>query len=983
MIQGGLPTRTRTCKRCPSSQLSGTRVATINAQSVGNKSAAIVNCILVRHLDFLCVVETWHDGADSPSLISCTPQEYKFIEKSRPRTDHTSVRMDSNHGGICVFYRNSFSVKAINLPHYHTFEVLALSVNSTRLATTLITVYRPGSQAVSSVFLDEFADLLERCYSYSQCIIVGDINIHLDSPSSPCSQQFKSLLDDSGMNDCVNQPTHQHNHQLDVFITRCDKPPASLIVDPPNMLSDHSLIIATFNITTSAATHSVRPKILRRKWRLLDVDNFVEDLLSSDLISSPPVDDADAFFKCYNETLSSLLDKHAPGVLVTQYGRPSSPWFDTECHLMKVKTRKLERVYRSNHNSASKVAWQSQFRQQRLLYQTKFNKYWKFAIESNSGNSRSLWNKLRCLLQAPTGEVSSQDHSAEEFANFFSTKVDNIRKLTASAPDPVINSRTVTTELSEFRPVTAAEVGLLLKHTANKQSSADPIPTWLLKRLSPYISSTIAAMFNTSFQQTKFPTSHKTAIVQPLLKKPTLDPSDLASFRPISNLSVISKTMERLVNSRLSFHMDTQALLPATQSAYRAYHSTETALARIHNDIVSAIDQGQVAALVLLDLSAAFDTVDHAVLIEVLKQRFGITGHALDWLSSYVHGRSQIVKLGSTQSDQSSSHNLHCGVPQGSVLGPKQFIAYVEDVNQVFANHDISFHGYADDMQGLKRCSLSQTESITAVYKDMLCDVREWCSSRRLQLNALKTELIWFGSAVNIHQLDPAKSGIIIDNVTTIEPAHVIRNLGVNFDSELSMRNHILNVTRSCFYHLRRLRSIRRHLGPEITHRLVCAFVLTRLDYCNSLFAALPASTLAPLQRVQNAAARLVLGLKWSDHITPAFKQLHWLPIRQRIQYKLSVLVHKSLHHQAPGYLTELFKYISDIPGRSCLRSASENKLEVPRSRLQFGERSLSIAGARQWNSLPTAIRSIEDFNIFKRTLKTYLFTVTFNDNDN
>jgi len=282
-------------------------------------------------------------------------------------------------------------------------------------------------------------------------------------------------------------------------------------------------------------------------------------------------------------------------------------------------------------------------------------------------------------------------------------------------------------------------------------------------------------------------------------------------------------------------------------------------------------------------------------------------------------------------------------------------------------------------MQGLKRCLLPNTHLISGAFKDALGDVSEWCSSKRLQLNVLKTEQIWFGSRANLNMLDLANSRIIIDSTSTIESSHVIRNLGVYFDSELSMRNHIMNVTRSCFYHLRRLRSIRRHLGPEVTHRLVCAFVLSRLDYCNCLFAGLPASTLAPLQRVQNAAARLVLGLKWFDHITSALKQLHWLPIRQRIQYKLSVLVHRSLHQQAPDYLTELFKYISDIPARSCLRSASDNKLEIPRSRLHFGERSLSVAGARQWNSLPTNIRAINDFTLFKTALKTFLFKMAYN----
>jgi len=240
------------------------------------------------------------------------------------------------------------------------------------------------------------------------------------------------------------------------------------------------------------------------------------------------------------------------------------------------------------------------------------------------------------------------------------------------------------------------------------------------KRLSPVVSQLIADLCNASFQQHTFPALHKTAIVHPLLKKSTLDPSELASYRPISNLSVISKTIERLANNRLSAHMDSQALLPSTQSAYRKYHSTETSLVRIHNDIVSAIDQGQVAALVLLDLSAAFDTVDHEVMLNVLKQRFGIMGSALDWMTSYLHNRSQVIQLGSTTS---SSHNLDCGVPQGSVLGPKQFVAYVEDVNQVFINHDVTYHGYADDMQGLKRCSLSQIGFVSATYKNTIHDV--------------------------------------------------------------------------------------------------------------------------------------------------------------------------------------------------------------------------------------------------------------------
>lgn len=193
------------------------------------------------------------------------------------------------------------------------------------------------------------------------------------------------------------------------------------------------------------------------------------------------------------------------------------------------------------------------------------------------------------------------------------------------------------------------------------------------------------------------------------------------------------------------------------------------------------------------------------------------------------------------------------------------------------------------------------------------------------------------------------------------------------------MRDHVSRLARACFFHLRRLRPVRRLLGPSVTQRLVSAFVLSRLDYCNALFAGLPASTLAPLQRVQNAAARLVIGLKYSDHITPAFIELHWLPIKQRITYKLCLLVYKSLNGLAPPYLTELLQPISDLPSRATLRSATTCDLVIPRTKLTFGDRAFAVAGAREWNNLPAELRCISDIVMFKKHLKTHLFRIAFN----
>ena len=169
------------------------------------------------------------------------------------------------------------------------------------------------------------------------------------------------------------------------------------------------------------------------------------------------------------------------------------------------------------------------------------------------------------------------------------------------------------------------------------------------------------------------------------------------------------------------------------------------------------------------------------------------------------------------------------------------------------------------------------------------------CSSRRLQLNPDKTELIWFGSVANLCRLQNANLNIHIGQVT-IEPVDIVRDLGVLLDSHLDMRQHISKTVSTCFYHLRRLRQLRRILDRDMRQRLISALIISRIDYCNVALAGLPATSLAPLQRVLNAAARFVADLGPFDHITSTLQTLHWLPINQRIVYKLCTMMHSSAY---------------------------------------------------------------------------------------
>ena len=377
--------------------------------------------------------------------------------------------------------------------------------------------------------------------------------------------------------------------------------------------------------------------------------------------------------------------------------------------------------------------------------------------------------------------------------------------------------------------------------------------------------------------------------------------------------------------------------------------------------------------LLLLDLSAAFDTIDHDILINTLRNEVGVTGECLTWIKIYLEERQQTVII---NNKHSSSETLTCGVPQGSVLGPLLFSIYTIPLAAIMRKHGILYHLYADDTQLYLEFSLSDTTSqANDILRLELCivDIRAWMRTHMLKLNDDKTELII------IHpksaEQDRLPDSVVIGN-SSIKPSKEARNLGVIFDSTMSTEKHVNNICRSAYYHLHSIGRVRRYLDQQSTKQLVHALVISRLDTCNSLLCGLPATLIEKLQRIQNACAKTIMGGSKRDHVTPLLKELHWLPVKSRINYKLIMLTFKCIHHLVPQYLADLVtKY---QPGRS-LRSANAMLLVEPKARTKtYGERAFSYTAPRLWNELPPTLRQCEQITQFKNNLKTYLFKKHF-----
>ena len=939
----------------------------LNIRSLtSNKVNYVYNLISSNNIDIFALTEIWGNNEINTFRALSTPQSYSFLH---------SCRENRRGGGVGLICKNMYDPKVLNIDTFNTFELLFVLLNNVSL--NIAVIYRTGP--CSQSFFDEFSEFLVTASSFNnQLIILGDFN--LPSSNNINHATFCDILGLFNLKQHVNEPTHIQGNILDLIIFESEVRNLS-VVDESNFLSDHFRI--NFQIDIDIANKTLRKRSVKcfRRISEINLDIFKDDLIRSLSLTNNENLSANDHLEFFDKALLNCLDIHAPVIKKCATDRSDCDWFTEELRNLKRERRKCERqlnkakrnnsdnliTLKRNYANITKIY----FNRMKLVRETNTIEQWKSANK----DSKYLYKSVNNLLGKNNSVQSNL--SANALSDFFISKIENIRRdisvihSNCNFVDSVTENRF---KLNAFTLTDKNEVLDLVKKSKKTNTPQQSFPSKLFANIIDSVVDDLVIIFNKSLSNGIFPNQFKQACVLPIIKNANLDSNEMKNFRPISLLDFKSKLLERIVSSRLNSHLSLCNLHDLYQSGYKKHHSTETALLYVVNELRLNADKNYVSILLTLDLSAAFDTIDHKILYSTLKNYLGIEGTALSWLESYLSNRTQTVYFNDSQSEPKI---LNFGVPQGSVLGPLLFQIYLLPLGLLLRQLDLKFHFYADDVQIYIAVTpdsyIDQVDKIQTAY----ITINEWLSKNFLKLNPKKSEVLLIGKVNVVSQCKNISNKIKLCN-EEIHFSNSSKNLGVIFDEQLSFKDHINSTAKSCLITLRNLSTIRNHFTQKAFEILINSLVTSKLDYCNSLYADLPIKTLKPLQLVQNFAARLIFKMKKYDHVMPLYKSLHWLPVTKRIQFKVLLLTYKTVNNLNPVYLSNALTLLNSLPS---LRSHDDNTLlhiAISNS-ASMGDRSFTVFASKAWNKLPRYIRESDSVNKFKSNLKTFLFKEAFN----
>ena len=607
-----------------------------------NKCCDLRDLIIDRKLDIFAITETWLHVEDSAVISSFIPSTHEIFHLPR------SV---GRGGGVCLVVRKGFENVNSVCRTYETFECVEVHISHGGRKLCVCTIYRPPQHTPTNFFTEFEELLLELETTDFETLYLGDFNIWMDDAGNSATETFRELLHQYYLTNFINSPTFLSGHILDLVISGEDSDNiVNIEVEPIPTLSDHMSI----HFQLHFSRFQLRDQII--KFRRKN-DNFTHQLLDKftrdfnrDNFECEHAGDSpctNCIVLSFNTLSREVFDLECP--LLTKRIKIKDKnvgWYDNNVHDAKKQTRKAETKYQREKTETSLSELRRARQIKRQLVDSNKKEYYLKRIDECGNDSRKLFKELNFLLGRKSKDSSlpfsvSKNKLANDFRNFFINKVNHI---VSSFDDDASTSNITLPDLpvrilSRFSPVTEEEALQILRSMNKTYCLNDPFDAKQLN-LDDYgqsVSAIFADIANHSFSSGVFPESEKFALVKPLLKKGK-DPNNLSSYRPLYNTSFLSKFFEKAALTRLIAHIQRFNFIPEFQSAYSKDLSVETAMCRVFNDILKSKVNGECIILILLDLTAAFDSIDVNLLLNDL-ENIGVSGDALSWFTSYLTDR--------------------------------------------------------------------------------------------------------------------------------------------------------------------------------------------------------------------------------------------------------------------------------------------------------------------------------------------------------
>ena len=920
-------------------------ILNLNCRNLANKGEELYTIIITSDADIICLTETWFD--ESHPLSMHVPEGY-FIHRKDRSDEFNEKYKKTKGGGVAIMYKKSLKLVVKEKLTPKIEEILWVQVRA-KTSFLLGVLYRPDYSDMLTCEKENLEENIMNAISISKnTILTGDFNADLLDPKKNETKKLKNILKSNGFIQHIQKPTRiDHSSFRKSLLDHFWSSNETIQVEKCGTfygLSDHLGTYMNLNIKKEKEPPI---KIKFRDYKSFDPNTFKNDIekeLKNSNFNELLEKNVNAATEKIVETISKIAEKHAPLTEKTILPKTHPPWYTKDLrNKISEKNNLLKDFYETGHPSLKK----------RLKTENKEIKNTKFHLKKDFVNEKvekadsdisELWKLLNLLTDKPKSKNIEPDKITKEKANdfnkFFATVGSSIQEKLKEKLDKTALDKKFDGIDFCFVEEKDETIKKLIKNIDDKVATGeDNISAKLIKYCNEEITPYLTKIINQGYKTKTFPDILKKAIIKPIFKKG--DPNDISNYRPISILSIISKIFERCAGNQMINFLIPNNIIHPSQHAYQKGHSPITCLFELLNEIYNAVDNRMFVAVASLDLSKAFDSISHDLLLKKLLS-LGIGNDATAWIKSYLSNRIQKTKFEHFMSDWEI---VQSGVPQGSILGPLLFLCFTNDLPNTFENKCDIF-SYADDSQLLVKSK--NKSDLEMKLKTAISTAQSWYTKNSMLNNTGKTELIIFhpkdkNDEISIEIMDEGEK-------ITLKSKENIKILGLYIDNELKWTKQVKTVKKKSMNTTRRVHRINYFLPKNLRMILYHALISPQFDFGDIFYGGCNEKDARSLQRVQNFAVKSITGNRKFDSATKSFQETKLLNLKTRRKVHESVFAHKALQMKSAQNTTKIYQsYVHEAN----TRRAKSNKLNIPAHNYSKFKKSPLYRTIQTWNEAP------------------------------